>query len=192
MVDIYRARAVWSGFPGGPGTSTYYSLAIPDTVAFRAYYDTLKGIYPPAVSIQVQSTGDIINEEDGELTGSWSAGAAPAPVVGTGAGVYAAPVGVLNRFTTSTIVAGRRVKGRLFHVPAVTSAFQTDGSVAPTIVASVATAGSALIAGHEGQMVVWARPKEPTEDDPGRLGSHGIVTGSVCPDMAVTLRTRRD
>jgi len=198
MTDLYRTRAIWSGFPGGPGVSTFYGLGsgllVPN---IRALMLAVSGILPTDVTIQVENTGDILDDATGALTGSWTS----SPVLsvhGLQAGAYAAPSGVCMDWLTTTIADGHRLKGRTFFVPCSSVAYQNDGSIDPTQLATLITQAATFMAAASGDLVVWHRPRvaaAATAWHPAvtaRAGSNGLVTGSGVPDKVVVLRSRRD
>lgn len=117
MVAIERVRVAFTGFPGGPGVSTFYaSNAGAMTGALWNMYDNLKTRMPANVAIQVETAGDTIDADTGALTGSWSI----APLVqlfGTQPGAYSAPSGAALTWLTNTVLNGSRVRGRTFVVP---------------------------------------------------------------------------
>lgn len=198
MTTINRIRAAWTGFPGGPGVSTFYSLGGTESVpAIHDLFDGLVGSLPIDVSVQVESVGDQIEDTTGALVGSWSLDAV-LPVHGTFEDAYAAPVGVCFSWDTSTIVDHHRLRGRTFIVPAAPSVFDPDGTVNSAALAVLIGLGEALVTDMSGDLVVWHRPrlaKAATAYHPAvtaRAGGHGVVTACSVPDKAVVLRSRRD
>lgn len=198
MVDLYRIRAAWSGFPGGPGVSTFYSLGSVSSVpAIRAMFLALAPEIPPVVTIQVEEAGDIVDSVTGTLTGAWSV-APVLGVVGSGVAGYSAPSGFQISWLTSTIVDSHRLKGRTFIVPCGTNVYDLDGTLAPAHRAAIAATAATALAALSGDLVVWHRPRiaaAATAWHPAvtaRDGSHGVVTAVSVPDEAVVLRSRRD
>lgn len=198
MTDLYRVRTVLSGFPGGPGIATMYSLDVATFVAsLHTFWNDIAARVPSDFHAQVQNTGDIITDTTGELTGAWSASSV-ASVTGSDSAAYAAPAGAVVRWQTETILDGRRLRGRTFVVPLGGGGYQTDGSLASTYLGTLQTAATAFIASQSSSFVVWhrpfagspavgARPARPAHD-----GGHGFVTTAIVPDMAAVLRSRRD
>ena len=198
MTAIHRLRVGSSGYPGGPGVNTFYGLDGGVLLAeVQALYIEVAPVVPSDVTFSFEAAGDIIEDTTGVITGSWT-GAVYAPIPGSAAGAYAAPVGLLFRWKTGTIADGKRVRGRTFIVPTIGSIFNTSGQVAPATVAAFDTALAAFVASNAGNFVVWHRPYA------GRLataklkaraahpGSHAVVTGSGTSTKAVVLRSRRD
>jgi hypothetical protein len=139
---------------------------------------------PSDVSIQVENTGDIIEDTTGDLTGAWSA-TAVAVVNGGDGGIYAAPVGAVIDWNTETIVHARRLRGRTFLVPLAGNNFEDDGSLATSPMGVIQTAADAFIASQSASFVIWHRGT-------GSDGSNGLVLTSKVPDLAAILRSRRD
>ena len=193
-----RIRVALTGFPGGPGVSTFYSSDAPATIAaIRTYWNALSGIIPVDVHIQVENTGDIIDPLTGALTGAW-VGAAQAPVVGGSAEVYGAPVGALARWATNTILDGHRVRGRTFIVPVTSNFFTTSGALGPVASQTVTDASAALVVNSNATLTVWHRPFKGSAATltrparPAHPGGVAVVTGSSASPKAVVLRSRRD
>lgn len=198
MATIHRVRVGLSGFPGGPGVATFYALDGPAFLpALEVFLEGIVGVFPTDVTLRAESSGDVLNDVNGEITGSWS-GMATDPHVGTHADVYAAPAGMLIHWLTGTVLDGRRLRGRTFLVPASSAVFHTDGTVTSGTLTSVQDLGAGLVADAEGNFVVWHRPREARAADGSRPavthrdGGHAFVTASSVPDRIVVLRSRRD
>lgn len=193
MTDLYRIEAIWSGITGMPGYSTFYSLSIPDPLDVRAFFLAIASFIPSPCTVQVAGSGDVIDDDEGELQGTWS-GATPGVVGGSG-GAYAAPSGALVSWTTSTVRRGRILRGRTFLVPLASSNYTTSGQVTSGTVSTIQTAATALVSAFAGDLVVWGRPVWDYQTDPPTKiasGTNGIVTGAVAQSKVATLRTRRD
>lgn len=193
-----RVRVVWSGFPGGPGVSTFYAVSGAAILGpLRSFFVGEAAGLPSDVTIQVENTGDTLDPATGRLTGAW-AGDPQVAVSGTTNGPYAAPVGMMIRWTTGAIADGHRIKGRTFMVPQQGSNFGTNGQpVAGAIAGLNADASSFLLAVAPG-LLVWHRPFKgslATATRPARPAHAGAVfpvTGSSASTKAVVLRSRRD
>lgn len=190
MTDLYRLRVTWSGLAGSPGYTTFYSLAIPPVAAVSTFFDALKTFHPSGQSWAIPNFGDVIDSTDGSLKSSWSGGSS-STVTSATAGTYAAPAGYMVQFPTTTIVDHHRLKGRIYMVPCLTALYEANGTIANGLIGSINTAAAALVSAYSAQLVVWHRPKV-VGGSVVRSGSHGIVTGSSCPDKVVVLRSRRD
>lgn len=182
-----RIRVAWTGFPGGPGVSTFYAT---DPISFvgplQSFFNGIKTLLPTDVTIQVPGAGDEIDDGTGALVGSWTT-AAPAAVVGTSVAVYAAPNGMCVDWLTGTVRGHRRMQGRTFIVPVTTAFMQSNGAPNTTAISTLQTAattlvGSASTAGWR----VWGRKTATLP------GTSALVTGSRVPTFWCVLRSRRD
>ena len=119
MTSIQRQRVVWTGFPGGPGLSTFYFTdAAASQSALRTFLSDMTLYLPPDVFMHVEPGGDVIDDATGVLTSVW-AGTLLADLVGTGdASGYSCVSGFITRWETIAILAGRRLHGRTYFVPA--------------------------------------------------------------------------
>lgn len=193
---LYRISAVWTGLTGLPGVSVFYAMDPEDTsfiASLRGAFAAAADLFPSTLSIQVENTGDILDDATGTLTGSWS-GTAALPVTGVAAvATHAAGVGLRVRWNTAGIVDGRRVQGRTFLAPISTFNFQSDGTLIPDAIADGQAFGNALVA--DGRFAVWSRPvtadSSATPPIVGRAGSAHLITGAVVPDQVSSLRSRR-
>lgn len=190
MAPLQRVTVALTGFPGGPGVSTYYALA-GDLLApmLHDYYAAIASCFPSQFISTVQSSGDIINDADGVITGAW-VGPTEAPVPGTTTGAFAGPAGATVSWLTSTILDGRRLKGRTFHVPLSSAAYDTDGSLATSVYSLLVQQSDLFVAAAVGNLMVWHRPKV-VGGVQVRPGSSAAVTGSHVPDQVAVLRSRR-
>jgi hypothetical protein len=188
-MSIDRVTVLWSGFPGAPGYTRFYtdpSVGVPPLADYQAFFTGIADRIPSSVTIQVQSTGDTLDEQTGAITGSWSE-AAQTAIVGTGSGAYAAASGAHINWRTATLVNGRRLKGRTFLVPLYGGAYDSDGTIAATVLTDLRTNLATLVAAVGGGLqVVWHRPVN------GANGSIGDMTSADIPDKAAVLRSRRD
>jgi len=170
----------------GSGVSTFYfDEAHSGWVAdLQAFWVALAARVPSVVTFTTLNTGDIIDEDTGDLVGTWTDGAT-STVNSSGSGVYAAGVGVRGRWPTSGIKNGRRVRGSTFIVPLVGSAFQSDGTIDGTVWTSISTAFGNLYTAGAGYQYVWSRPVA------GAGGQANLVIGTDVPDKVSWLRSRR-
>lgn len=200
MASLNRYRAVWTGFQGGPGVSTFYSGGGVDlSAAIRTYFDALKTYLPSTVHILVQNYGDTIEDSTGALTGTWTQ-TASAEVVGTQAGNYSGVSGLVCAWTTGTVLNGHRVKGRTFIVPLGGSSYDAVGTLNDTITGPIAAAGNTLAASTN--MKIWHRPRAATPSwtdvrgvthaaKAAYAGGSATVTGCTVKDLAAKLSSRR-
>lgn len=207
MPYVYRVKARWSGFVGAPGYSVFHFLC-PDASgnsgdagaaagAVRSLFDGIKSQLAPPVTIQVMSDVEVINTADDKLSSVQNAGTVT-PVVSTGAAGtgYAAPVGAVITWRTGGVVNGRRVQGKTFLVPLISTAYQADGSINSVALGQMQTAAASLM-GFVGtaRFGVYARPVKEDPNDPGivaRTGSFHEINNLSIPDMCAVLRSRRD
>lgn len=198
MVAMDRIRVTWSGFPGGPGVSTFY--ADDATVVIQplhAFFSDNTARLPSDVMIQVESSGDKIDPANGMIVGAW-AGVLQTPLQGSDGGRYLAPAGFFVRWTTSTIADGRRVHGRTFFVPAAPAQFQTGGGLDPAAQALIQTTTDSFRLAVMPHLLAWHRPfkgRAATATRPARAPHAGAsfpITGSSVGSKAAVLRSRRD
>jgi hypothetical protein len=136
------------------------------------------------VAWDIPGSGDVVDETTGLITGAWTAGTAATITATGGTGAYAAGTGAFVRWQTNGIVAGRRVRGRTFLCPIITTGFDSNGTIASTQLGTLQTAATALAAAGKNQ--VWHRPSPGGSD-----GSAHIVVAGTVPDKVTSLRTRR-
>lgn len=195
---LARISVSWQNWPGAPGVSQFYGDGPTMTSlvdAIRTFFEAIKGFIPQGLAITVPASGDLIDESTGKITGSWSQTSTPAVVTGTGVGNYAGNAGFVVHWLSTTVVDGRRLRGRTFIVPAISSAFDATGSLAISSLPTIQAAAAALVTSAGAQMQVWHRPlyAKPKTVPPTliRPGSKASVTSSRVPDLAVSLRSRR-
>lgn len=201
MVAIVRTE--WNGTSGGPGLtqlalrttalnewSNAESQAAVDIV--RAFWQGLRTSFPDELTLTVSPIVDIYNEFTGDLVNSFTAGTAPAPVIGGGTSTYAGGVGAKVNWNTGVVRNGRRVRGHTYLVPIIGTAFTNTGTVASATQLAVTTVAetmrSALIATNH-PLVVYSRPVTGEGARPGVITD---VIGGVCGTKSAILRGRRD
>lgn len=188
MASIARLRVDWAGNGiVGPGLSTFY-FDPSNTGAADAVHDFFEALnpvlFPSGLTITVPSSGDIITDLTGELSGTWSDPGTGGVTTGTAVGDYALGVGMRVKWTTSTIFRGHRVKGSTFIVPIMGAIFDGTGTIDNATVTSASAAAAAMLtAGVD--FKIWSRPGE------GYSGSSSNITGGSVPDKVSWLRTRR-
>lgn len=197
MAALQRVRMAWSGFPGGPGVSTFYALdATTLLTPLRVMAASMEPRLPLDVSLVVEPTGDIIESTTGEITGSWT-GSTAAGVTGTSSGAYSAPTGFVTEWLTELHLSGRLLRGRTFWVPAGGAVFANDGTIDSPVLTDMRIVAALFVSQSAGNLAVWQRPRKARAADGSRPavlargGGHGIVTSSRVPDKAVVLRSRR-
>lgn len=198
MANLYRVRAVLSGWPsGGPGVSTHYfhdTVVLDDTSAQLAAdrvknsFIAARNLFTAAFVWTVQSQVDKIDSENGDVvatigvTGSTGVG-------GSGSGFAPTPIALMVRFETDLFIAGHRVRGRTYLSPLDASMTENDGTPSATALAhgntfatSMEDAGTTTL-----DHVIWHRPK-PGQSD----GQFATISGHVVPNKYAILRSRRD
>jgi hypothetical protein len=185
MASLERVRTTLTGFIGAPGVATMHCH---DAATFRASLGTfwlgVRDFMPDSVILTVESSGDVFESTTGELTGSWSDGT-DAILPGTETGVYAAPAGAVVNWQTSTVLGGKRLRGKTFLVPLAADHYETDGSILTGSLTTLRGHAATLVTATASNFTVWKRPVAPGS------GGFGDVTGSTMPDMVAILRSRR-
>lgn len=195
-MTMSRIRATWTGFPGAPGVSTFYSLnPAADLPLIHGFFAALIGSLPADVTIQVEGSGDVIDETTGNLTGGWS-DTAPAAVQGTSTLAYAAPAGFVVIWETGVVMDQSRLRGKTYIVPAAAEVFAADGSLSADNLPYLRGAAEDLAAAND--LVVWHRPRAARAADgsrpavTARAGGYSSISGATIHDIAAILTSRRD
>lgn len=198
MTSISRIRVQITGAQGLPGVSTFYALDGPSGAAsVQAFYSAIINRFARNVSYKVEENGDIINDTDGELTGSWTTTTLAG---GTSAATdsYAAGVGACVTWLTTVILSGHRVKGRTFIVPMGGGQYQNDGTLDNSVLTSLQGSAESLATDVAGNLVVWHRPRlaKPADGSrpavTARVGAHAPIEHAVVHDKIAVLTSRRD
>ena len=200
MPTLARFTIDWAGggIAGRAQTSLYYLLGgsgIPGEVITPIALtlqgllrDNLRPLIPSSVTVAVGSEVQAIDIPTGQivLVGSPTNGTAPG--AGGDAGSYSVASGAVVGLNTADLVAGRRVKGRLFMVPLGGGAYSTSGSLGTGAVNSLQALGNSLVtAGGSGnQLVVFSRPRG------ARVGAAHIVSSATVRPKVAVLTSRRD
>jgi hypothetical protein len=187
---IHRLRVTWAGSPVvGPGVSTFFFRDLSSGApidAIKAFFTSVKAEVAAGVTWNVQSSGDILNETDGSLAGSWSFPAAGGTVLSTGTGQFANGVGARVKWRTNGTFKGRRVVGSTFLVPAPVLSYEGAGNLQSISVSAIQAAGNTLVSAVGGDMVIWSRPGKGETN-----GEVNSVTACQAPDLVSWLRSRR-
>lgn len=186
MANIERMRVTWTGAPvTGDGLSTFYfKSGTTAPAAIKTFFTAVAPYVASGVSWEIPTSGDVIDETTGGLTGVWAA-AGGGTVASSGNAEHAQGVGARLKWLTGGIVAGRRVVGSTFIVPVHRLMYDTDGTLAAGMVTAMFAAGSALVTATTPNLVIWSRPT------PSRSGSSHPIVASVFPDKVSWLRSRR-
>lgn len=191
MVQQYRA--LWAIPNAGPSMSTFHFQASSELSAqaaadnVRAFFNAITGYIPNEVTIAFDTEVTTMDTATGQLTGSIPV-TAPPTVTGDDTGPWAGGSGFRVVWATGAIVAGRRVRGSTFLVPAAGQDFTTGGVPSSAARSAINSAAQTLIdagAGDSAELQVWSRPR------PGRPGSvHNVVSATLSP-LPATLRGRK-
>ena len=204
MAPILRVKARWTGFSGAPGYSVFHfaDFTAPDATGpeqaeaqsaadrVAAFYEAITQFLPNPLRITVEPDLEVIESTTGELQELIGI-TAPATVQGSAVNTvpWAGPVGAVVNWRTSLVHRGRRIRGRTFLVPLLSSAFEMDGTLTPTARDTIQARATTLAATTEApDLGVWARPSAVGAAD----GQWAAVTGVTVPDLAAVLRSRRD
>lgn len=191
---IHRVQAVWSGFNGAPGYSSFYfrpftgggdvDEAIGRT---RSFFSAWRNLLPLGVRVQVQSTVEEIDETTGMLTGYLDGEEVDHVATTSSNADFAGPSGAVVNWLTNTVRNGRRMRGRTFLVPLNSNVYDSDGTLTESALEDIREGADLLLSPEfEQELVVWGRPNG------GSAGEVASVTAHRVPDMAAVLRSRRD
>lgn len=194
MTSLNRVVVEWGGSPivGRACSVLHYSAsdnAAPPVAAIASAFESFKSCIAAGVTITVPGSGDVINDVDGSLVGSWTA-TAPPVVTATGSFVPAAGVGACVSWNTGGIVPGtkgpRRLRGRTFLVPLSSGMYQSNGTLLDANISLINAWASSIMGA--GPLAVWHRPNAAA----GIVGnSYGVQSFRV-RDKVAYLSSRRD
>lgn len=180
----------WTGGPIGVGASVLHFVSVGSSAsaqavadATRVCFEAIKGQIPTAVSISYDAEVREISNA-GALVAVYPV-TAPLVTTPTGVGPYAAGTGAMVRHSTGIVVGGKRLQGRTFIVPILSSNYSSVGSIAggtQTTISNAFTALRTTTAGVGSSLAVWSRANAST----------AAVTGSACLGRVSALRTRND
>lgn len=197
MTTINRVKLIWSGFTGAPGVSVLYTLD-PNLLMtnIRAAIFDHAGSFPLNVNMAFEGFGDVINDATGEITGAWAA-MPPAIVLGTQAGPYSAPSGLVVTEHTTGIVHGHKVRGRMFLVPLSGDSYDATGDLSEAVRGGFEDRFNTAVVALGLNWLVWSRPvtaKEFAKNPkvPVRAGSSYPVTRVTVGRRPAVLKSRRD
>lgn len=185
MATLRRIPVAWTGISALPGVSVFYAASATDAGANLAtFFNAIKAQFPSPLQWTVPTSGDLINDADGALTGAWTGGTG-GTTSATGSGIYPAGTGAYVNWQTAGIVNSRRLKGRTFLAPLLGAVFTTSGQISTTTQTALQTAATALAT--SGNIVIWHRPSAPGLSN----GASSVVTGALVPLQVTSLRSRR-
>lgn len=173
----------------GGGVSTFYTVegnAAAFQAALTTFYTSMKLLCPTGGSFTVPTAGEKIDDNTGELAGTWAAGTGGV-INCTNSTEYAAGVGARIVWETAGTRGGRRVRGSTFIVPLGSNQWQNDGTLSPTCVGAIQTAANILLGSVAAEdMVILSRVT------PAHLsGTSSGVLSARAVDKVSWLRGRR-
>jgi len=171
----------------GPGVSTFYFTAggAGMVAATRLLFGTLAAWFPAAIRWAVPAQGDVINDANGDIVGSWTE-TYLGVVNGNYAGNYLEGVGGRLTWLTASRTRNRIVRGTTFMVPLGVQAYGSDGVLTAQWSGDAATAANALVADTANELRVWTRP-QPGEEN----GTSHVVTSAAAPSTPSWLTSRK-
>lgn len=188
MADITEIITEWQAenTPGGLSVM-YFGPGVNVPVvrgAIDQMYTDVAARLDSLTTWNVRTSGKIIDEATGTLTGFWES-AAVANGVGTLSGTPVANAAqVLLRWRTLGIVNGRLVQGRTF-VPGLGSSSVDGGQLSAAAQGAFTTAAATFITTCADTFGVWHRPS-----DAGPGSWHEVISGATWSELAVQRRRR--
>lgn len=204
MVTIMRVQADWTGFPGAPGYSSFYfrdfgtggldgtepDQAQAQSAADRVstFFTNVRAHIAAEVNLAINPEVEFIEDTTGLMQSI--AQISPTPITGVSAGgSWSGPVGAVVNWRTDSVKKGRRIRGRTFLVPIVSSRYHAQGGLAEQYRASIETAATNLIDTTDTpDLGVYSRPSGPGATD----GQWAVVSSCNVPGLSAVLRSRRD
>jgi len=192
VVLLMRQRAVMSGTNAGTDTKNFFFRTIDahvpdgsDAVAMSArvgaFWTTVMTRLVTARKVDIEPVIDLIDEVDGSLFASF--GVTPPSTISGAIAFEVGPSGLqmLLRMPTAGIVAGRRVRGRMFvgpiHLPGLEDGLYAAAETDVLEGAATDELGDDVVDGLE--HVIWSRPTPAGPDH--RDGTSWPVVGYEVP-----------
>ena len=193
-MSLSRVKVVNTGSPGGNAATNFYFRSVSGTElsALGAFYTAIKALYPTTITMTIPAAGDIIDEANGNLTGSWSA-TPPAAVAGTGASIASTASGIEIAWLAAAVVDGHRPVGKTLIVPAAAVAYAPTGVIASSTVTTCNSAGATFLASAV-NFAIWHRPRKASPGPPPvtfRAGLSMTPGGVQTRTVPTVLRSRR-
>jgi hypothetical protein len=157
--------------------------------ALSTFFGAIKNLLPNGTSWQVPGSGDLIDETNGELKGTWTQSGAATQASTATVAAYASGVGACIQWQTSGIVHKRRVKGKTFIVPLLAAGYDNNGTILGTTVTALQNAANTLVS--TSNLQIWSRPFKGTPTNPQRNGAGYEVTAGLVLDRVARLRSRQ-
>lgn len=189
----FQYRAMWSIPNAGPAVSTFHYSLLPAgdpsgvLTQVRTFLAANSNSIPNDVTISFSDEVTAHDTATGQLQQVIPVVPA-ASLTGGNAGLWAGGAGLRVSWLTEGIVAGRRVRGTTFIVPAANVVFDNTGRVTSAVQSAWQAAANTYLTAMNtagAQPAVWSRPT------PTRSGSNHIIVGSAVPGLAATLRGRK-
>lgn len=197
MGNLARLRIELSGAAVvGPSVMTLYQdaahVGLPS--AAKTWLSALAANFPSSLTFTIPDGGDLIQDVDGALEGTWSDGGGGV-VTGTGTQGFLQGTGARVVWGTSGVTNNRRVKGSTFLVPLAAGDFDTSGMMAPASYTSLDTPTQSFLSTMGTALMIWSRPRKAWVykgvSHPARAGtSHSVISATVDRHVT-TLRSRR-
>lgn len=190
MASIMRQTAVWTGFVGAPGYSTFYHQVVgSEAASSQAGYDDIYNFFnalqaqlPATVDINVDTVWQVLDDVTGDVQSEGIVPQGAGAIAGTNGDGYAANSGLAVEWGTAQFLNGRRLRGRTYLVPAA-GQFDTDGTLTSGCVTAVDTAADYIV-NSSANFVVWHRPVN------GAGGLSRTIATRLVRDHAYVLRSR--
>lgn len=190
MTSLMVQTAVWTGFAGAPGYSTFrHRITGTEANAAQAGHDdvwnfftALNTLLPSDVDVTVDPVVTIHDSDTGENTGEVVVGTPTGVVSGNNLGNWSGQVGAAIEWETGTYINGRRLRGRTYLVP-LGGFSDDDGTVSGGAVTTIMTAAANIVNSPQ-DFIVWHRPV-------GGLGGQSwTIASALVRDHAYILRSR--
>lgn len=195
---MMRVRINWTGGSLGEGVSTIHFVGSLDETATEAKNasDNMFGLFsalvlsiPNTVTLTPDSVVDVVNSNTGEIEDQL--GITPATgFTGGAGGAYANGVGARYRWRTAGFRNGRRVVGTTFVAPLLSTAYETNGTLASALISTMNGAATTFLAANITDSIgagVWSRPTTVAAAD----GDFNLTTTASVPDQVAWLTSRR-
>lgn len=187
-MPMFEVITDWSAENSRPGLSVMYFKSTGSIATIRqaidTMYDTVQARMDSLTTWTVRTSGKIIDETTGTLTGFWSDATARAGAGTLSGSPVANAAQVLLRWRTNNIVNGRLLQGRTF-VPGLSSSSTDGGQLSSAALSAFEGAQAAFLTSVGSDMVIWHRPNG---SDPGSL--FAVSTGATWNELATQRRRR--
>lgn len=188
-----QIRWQMSGLKSGLGYTTFrfdgeLDSATASTAAAncRTLLAALNSYLPSAAKYDCDTAATTHNI-DGTLIQDVALTTVPSTVSFIGAGNWAGGAGASVAWQTGAVFLGKRVVGRTYFAPLVSTAFDTDGTLNSSLLAALRAAATAFSTSTP-RPIVWSRrpASAPT------AWSISPMSGATVADKAALIRSRRD